>query len=392
MSTGRALDVAVVAACPFPEPRGTPVRVLRLSEAVALHGHRVRVFTYHLGTGRVPESLEVRRTPSIATYRKTTPGPSVQKLLVVDPVLARVLRKSLRERPVDVIHAHHYEGLLVALWGAAGLGIPVVYDAHTMLSTELTGYGIPLPGPLLRVIGRQLDRHVPRRADHVIAVSDTIADKLGAFGVGPDDVTVASDGIEDEFLIEPEGSSLPAAPGGAPTLVFAGNLALYQGIDVLLKALARVRARHPDVGLRLLTDSSFRPYEELARRLGVRDAVAIEHVSLADLPLALRRSEVALNPRVDCDGIPLKLLNYMGAARPVVSFEGSAPVVRNGETGLLVENGSVDGFAEAILQLLADPSRAREIGLAAHRYVKEHHRWSSIATRVEAVYADLVGS
>lgn len=390
LTSDRPLNVLVVAACPFPYPRGTPVRALRMSQAIARRGHRVRVITYHLGQGEVPANLDVRRIPRIATYRKTAPGPSPQKLLVVDPILARTLRREMAAEPADIVHAHHYEGLLTSLWSGVGGRIPIVYDAHTLLSSEVAGYRIPLPSSWLEAAGRRLDRSLPRRADHVIAVTDALAKELTSYGVPAGDVTVASQGIEEEFFVPLESeASVPLDPA-SPTLVYAGNLASYQGIQLLLEAFARVRAAREDVRLRLLTGSSFQPYEERARHLGVRDAVEIEGVSLDELPAAIQRADVAVNPRVACHGFPIKLLNYMAAARPVVSFEGSAPVVRHGETGLLVEGSSIEGFAGAVLELLADPSRARRIGLAGRRYVESHHRWDGIATRVEDVYRKLV--
>ena len=53
MSASASLTIAMVAACPFPAPRGTPIRALRLAEALAARGHRVHVVTYHYGQGEV---------------------------------------------------------------------------------------------------------------------------------------------------------------------------------------------------------------------------------------------------------------------------------------------------------------------------------------------------
>jgi len=44
-----SLRIAMIAACPFPWPRGTPIRIHRIAEAVARRGHAVHVVTYHLG-------------------------------------------------------------------------------------------------------------------------------------------------------------------------------------------------------------------------------------------------------------------------------------------------------------------------------------------------------
>lgn len=376
--------VAVIAACPLPAPRGTPVRILRLSEALAERGHAVHVVAYHLGEGDVSDGVTVHRTPALPTYRRTSPGPSWQKLLLVDPLLVATLRRVLTENRFDVIHAHHYEGLLAALAGARDTGLPVIYDAHTLLGSELPTYRLGLPRIWLRDIGRRLDAWLPRRADRVVAVTEAIAARLAALGVDPERITVASNGIEREFL---EAARLPhAAPREPATLSFAGNLAPYQRVDLLLETFRLVRAARPESRLHVVTGSSFAPYEELARALGVRESLDVVACAPEDVPVRLARSTVAVNPRTECDGIPLKLLNYMASGCAIASFAGAAPILRDGETGALVRDGDTAALAGAIVGLLDDPDRARRLGENAREYVRRHHGWPEVAARVEDVY------
>src|SRR5690242_4427588 len=83
------LRVAVVAACPFPWPRGTPIRIERIADAVARRGHAVHVVTYHLGEDSGNSPFRVHRIRDVPTYRRTGPGPTLRKLLQLDPLLAR---------------------------------------------------------------------------------------------------------------------------------------------------------------------------------------------------------------------------------------------------------------------------------------------------------------
>jgi glycosyltransferase involved in cell wall biosynthesis len=388
VSTDGALHVAVIAACPFPEPRGTPVRILRLSQATARLGHRVSVLTYHFGAGEDPEGLEVRRIPDVPSYSKTGPGPSIPKLTRLDPALTRLLREFLAKEQIDVIHAHHYEGLLVAAAAARGT-VPIVYDAHTMLSTELPEYRFPVPKGVLGGIGEWLDRRIPKRADHIVAVTDTIRHKLVSLGFEPDRITVASQGVEDEFFTGPSTAN-EAAGGASPTIVFAGNLAAYQGIDSLLESFAVVRRARPDARLSILSGSDFDAYEEHSKALGIRDAIEIEAVALSDLPARLEKAAVTVNPRTDCDGIPIKLLNYMATSRPIVSYAGSFPIRGDEPLAVLVPDGDADAFGDAIVALLDDPARAARLGQAGRRYAEAHHRWGTIAERVDGIYRRLV--
>jgi glycosyltransferase involved in cell wall biosynthesis len=384
------LTIAIVAACPFPQPRGTPIRIQRMAEALAERGHDVHVVTYHLGTGVLRAPVTIHRTWPIRTYRMVAPGPSYHKLLLLDPLLAIELRRVLRRFGVSVIHAHHYEGLMVAAAARVGTRIPLVYDAHTLLTSELPSYDMGLPGPLKRVAARQLDRRVPRWCDHVISVTDTIRRKLVDSGTVPESrVTVISNGVEIDLFAAATASERPRVDGQR-MLIFTGNLAAYQRIDLLLRALRRVLDRRRDVRLMIVSESSFAPYESLASELGVREAIDVVAAGFDRIPALLAAADVAVNPRVDCDGIPLKLLNYMAASRPVISFASAAPGVRHRETGWLVPDGDVDAFAEGVLTVLADDSLAERLGRNARSFVEAHHSWQRTAEQTEEVYRGLL--
>jgi glycosyltransferase involved in cell wall biosynthesis len=384
------LRIGIVAACPFPLARGTPVRILRMAEALAERGHEVHVVTYHLGSGAVAPAVHVHRIRDVPSYRKLSPGPSYRKLVQVDPLLARLLRKRLQETPFHVLHAHHYEGALVGAFARRGLDVPMVYDAHTLLMSELPFYPLGLPVGVKRTLGVWLDRSIPRLAEHTVTVTQTIRDRLvNDAGMAAERVTVISNGVELEHF---DPAAHPRAPGvQPPTLVFTGNLAEYQGIDLMLKAFARVLQRVPSARLMIGSDSSFAPYEALAGQLGIRDRVDLIHApTFAELPGLLARGGIALNPRVDCDGVPVKLLNYMAAARPIVSFDTSAPGVTHGDTGWLARSGDTDAFADGVVALLMDREKADRMGQAARDFVARNYRWPVVAERCEALYNQLI--
>lgn len=380
------LNVAVVAACPFPAPRGTPIRIQRLAEEVAESGHRVHVVTYHYGSGKVTPGLSVHRIPTIKSYRKLSPGPTYVKLSLLDPMLTYKLWQVLRHHAVDVIHAHHFEGLLVAAAARLWSGIPLVFDAHTLLTSELPFYPMGLPLRIKQFIAGTSDRHLPVLADHVITVTERIRDRLLRFGaVPPGKVSVIPNGVESHIFA---GSAIKKARciNGNPTLIFTGNLAPYQGIDLMLLALRKVLDQRGDVRLKIVTESSFEQYDALARQLGILSSIDVVPAPFEEVPGLLAGAAVAVNPRTDCDGIPVKLLNYMAAGKPVLSFAGSAPGVRHRETGWLVPDGDIDGFAEGALTLLGNAELAEALGRNARQFVEAQHSWGRSAKMCEAVY------
>jgi glycosyltransferase involved in cell wall biosynthesis len=359
-----------------------------MAEALAERGHDVHVVTYHLGGSEPLRGVDIHRTRNVPFYNKLSPGPSAVKLAVVDPLLALKLRRTLREQRFDVLHAHHYEGLLVAAAARVGTSIPLIYDAHTLLRSELRYYGADMPVNFKARFGGWLDLRLPKLADHTVCVTESIRERLtGPGGLDPERASVIMNGVEVEHFA-------PARAGPRtdprPTVIFAGNLAAYQGVDLLLRAFAKVTTRVTDARLVIASGSSFAEYEPLARELGIRERLELLAPTFDELPALLMSADVAANPRPDGDGVPVKMLNYMAAGRAVVSFAGSAPGVVHRENGWLAARGDVAEFADGLAALLEDPALAREIGQRARQHVLDHCRWSLVAERCEAIYRSLL--
>jgi glycosyltransferase involved in cell wall biosynthesis len=387
-SPPRSLCIAMVAACPFPAPRGTPIRINRMAEALACRGHSVDVFTYHVGVAKGDEPFTIHRIARIPTYNKQDPGPDYQKLLIMDPLLTAKLTWALKGQRYDVIHAHHFEGLLAALPGKALFGTPVVFDVHTLLGSELPSYKLGLPKSWLSGIGGFLDARLPPMSDHIIAVSEEIRmHLLERTGLGAEMISMVPNGIEDHFFDHPE---RPMTGDESPYLVYAGNLAAYQGVDLLLKTFATVRKARPNLRLRMLVGPSLGDYEHAARQLGIRDAIDVSDPEPEQLAAVLAGAAVAANPRGECAGLPQKLLNYMASGCAVVSCAGSAKHVQNGITGLIVVNDDAAAFADAIIRLLDDARFAKQLGEGARMYVRRNLSWDKTAESIEVIYDRLM--
>ena len=73
----------------------------------------------------------------------------------------------------------------------------MIYDAHTTLESELHYYPLGLPKRMCRSLGRMLDRRLPRRASHVIAVSEEISKTLLELAeLSEDEIDVIPNGVE----------------------------------------------------------------------------------------------------------------------------------------------------------------------------------------------------
>ncbi len=379
------LRIWLVAACPFPARRGTPLRIERLSEALERLGHEVEVVSYGIEEPGSSTSLTLHRALDPPRSGTIAPGPTPSKLLRLDPLLARRLRRLLKRRPPDVLHAHHIEALLAAAWARRGLAVPLVYDAHTLIATELPSYA---PAPLrtpLAAAGRLCDRLASRLADGVVGVTGEIVDHFAsALGFPQERMTAALNGVEVEHFAVARNRAQPWR------IVYTGTLAAYQDVDLLLAAFARARAADPRLRLRLCVSGDAEQLRSALARFGIADSVEVEPDDFERLPERLAECQIAALPRRHCPGLPQKLLNYMAAGLAVVASRGAAKVIQHGRTGLVVENGDVAGFARALLALAADPERARALGCAAQDWIRRHHSWDAAAARVEALYRRLL--
>jgi glycosyltransferase involved in cell wall biosynthesis len=379
--------IAMVAACPMPSRRGTPLRIERLAEALAARGHQVELITYHVSDDAQTLDMPVHRIFHRRLYWRMPAGPSPRKLFLYDPALAVKLWQVLAASRFDLVHAHHLEGLLVSLPARLRHRIPIVYDAHTMLSSELPSYGPAFARRAVGAAGSWLDGVLPRGADYIAAVTNDIRDRLiERHGMSPDRISVVTNGVEmARFRV----GARPQTHG-VTRLIYTGTLAAYQDVDLLLEAFAKARHVRTDLRLSMAVSNPFDPYEAQASRLGIREAIDVLPDSFDELPHQLAASAICVLPRMHCPGIPQKLLNYMAAGKAIVCSAGSAKILEHERTGLVITNGDVAAFSQAILRLAGDPPLAHELGNRAREQVEDCYSWGHAAERLERIYEQLV--
>ena len=376
--------IAMVAACPMPARHGTPLRIERLTEALIARGHHVELVTYHVSDDDQQLDFPVHRIFNRRRYWRMPAGPNLRKLALYDPALAAKVWQVLGKSRFDVIHAHHLEGLLVALPSRARHRVPIVYDAHTMLASELPSYGPGVARRVVGTVGRWVDGVLPAMADHVASVTTDIRDRLiERHHLSAERISVVTNGVETECF---QAHPLPRSDG-LVRVIYTGTLAPYQDVDLLLEAFALAHRQRPQLRLCMAVSSPFGPYEAQAARLGIRAAIEMLPDRFELLPQQLADCAMAVLPRLHCDGIPQKLLNYMAAAKGIVSSAGSAKLLTHERTGLIVPNGDVQAFAAGILRLAAEPEYAAALGHAARDYVERNYSWEQAAERLERIYA-----
>ncbi|MFX0125845.1 MAG: glycosyltransferase family 4 protein, partial [Candidatus Hodarchaeota archaeon] len=370
--------------------RGNPIRILDMSLGLHRLGHEFHIASYHLKTTTPTDGLIVHRIPTIPTYKKMGPGPSIQKLLLLDPLLTLKVWRISQRVDFDIIHGHSFEGFLASLPTARIKKKTLIYDAHSTLAGEMPSYDFIN----VKFLMSFLDKKIPEWANHIIAVSDTLKNFLVKNGVD-----------EDKIAVIPTGVNVAQFQGHNPEFVrrrynlrnkkkivmYTGSLANFQGVDYLIDAMKKVIDEYKNVTLLLVGNSNVEKYKGICEKHRMTDNVIITgELPFDEVPLFLASADVAVIPRINCPGIPQKLSNYMAAGKAVVSFEGSAKLLSNAVNGLIVRNGDTKQMANAIVRLLRNEKLKNELGMNAKRTIIGKYDWDTLSRRLENVYTRLL--
>ncbi len=370
----RPLNIAVVGACAYPVPQGSQVYLRNTALALRDAGHSVRLVTYGYGVGEDLSGLPLHRAANVPGARWTGSGPTLAKPLQ-DALLVRTLRQVVRDHRVDIVDAHNYEALAVAL--VAGTR-PIVYHAHNALADELPHY---FPNRAnAAALGRAFDRTLPRRADLVIAPHEELGAYLLGAGCAADRVRTVPPPIDlDSFVASPQKPGIPA-------LLYAGNLDPYQNLDLLGPVMHRVRAAVPEAELVIATGAT--------RSAALLRAAEFGRVVREDsLDAALRDLQcgaIFVCPRISWSGYPMKLLNAMAAGLPIVCSESAGHPFTGEHDALLVADNDAEAFAQAVLRLLRDAGLRARLGAAARHTAERRHSFAAVRVQLDALFRALL--
>ena len=325
-------------------------------------------------------------------------GPSTEKFLL-DFHLLRLLCRVIREEKIDIIHAHNYEGALVGIMAKWLTGKPLLYNAVNLMTNELASYRFIRPTWLANALARGLDWFTPIFPDHIMAVSQELRDWFVTHGVPAAKVDMVPPGIEPDLFAHaaPEKFRQQYGLNGRPVVMYTGVLSAFQRVDYLLRAFAVTLKAQPDALLLmvspLVSESDETQHKRLAQELEISNSVIwiVPH-ALEDLPSYLALADVTVVPRPECPGHPIKLLNYMFAGKPIVSFAGGAKGVRHLHDAFIVPNHDYEALGRGIIALLKDRKLASELGANAHLTVQSDFDWRQICRKIARIYDHLLGA
>jgi glycosyltransferase involved in cell wall biosynthesis len=234
-----------------------------------------------------------------------------------------------------------------------------------------------------------LDRLTARHCDVEVCVSKEVeAFQREKTGLPAAFFRVVENAIDTARFAPPSETARPAGP---PMVVSVGRLNRQKDFPTLLRAWRRVEASRPDARLVIAgSGPQSRDLRALAASLELRNLEFAGFVK--DVPALLHKADLYVQSS-RWEGLPLSVIEAMAARLPVIvtDAQGMRSVIEDGRTGLKVRETDPAALALAILSLLADPSRADRLALAAQAEARTRFSVDRMVDEYAAVYREVLG-
>ncbi len=378
---------------------GMNVYIRALAAALAEDGVEVEIFTRATAAGQ--PAVE-HPSPGVCVHNifagpaRKVPKEELPELL--HSMVAEIdrIRQLQPHGRYDVIHSHYWVSGVAGLELSELWGLPLVHTMHTMAKVKnLLLESGESPEPRRREDG---EHRIVDGATRLIAnTSHEAAELVSHYRADPDRIDVAPPGV-DLAVFTPAFRRRSRAEHGIPPgtfhLLFAGRIQRLKGPQILIKAAALLRARRPDIDLRLTilgAASGAKDFDlaELLSGAGMDD-VASHHppVNAPELASWYRSADVVVMPSYS-ESFGLVALEAQACGTPVVATKvgGLSRAVFDGRTGMLVDGHKAGDWADALEALYDDPETLADMGRAASVHAQDFGWQRTAAITLESYYS-----
>lgn len=370
---GRPLRILRIATDLYPEVTGGgAIHAHLLSKHQAALGHYVTVLTSNHGKTHRPR-VEDRNGYTVIR--------DDEFFRLFDNSITPGTLESVRTRldATDVIHAHShlYFSTNITALGARYVDTPFVVTNHGLISQTAPRWLQSLFIPTVALF-------TFNTADRILCYTETDRERLRNWKVTKP-ISVITNGI-DCTQFSPD-DSVPTSQ----QLLFVGRLNHAKGLQFLIEAFNRLRAKWPGLQLKVIGEGSNRhKYENRCANLNITTDVSfLGEIPYEEMPKHYRQSQVFVLPSLN-EGLPRTVLEALACEVPVVtsSLPQLKPVVEG--AGFTVETESVSGLVEAIDRLLMDPTRRKRMGRTGRQRVVNEYSWTGTVEKTTATYFELI--
>ena len=362
-------------------------KVVQIVEDMKVGGQEAIIAS--LARGLDPETFDVRVWCTQAGGRLAdelqSEGYDVQVLGLVG--LRRLqdvvrLTKQLRDEEIDVVHTHAWGGGLIGRFAALNSRSPVVVGHVHGIYNYISKVHLLLDAALCRASTVTICCSRAAR-DFVVEQQCVPAEKVTVIYNGIDLSPFHERPAEEKAAVRQE---LGVETDG-PVVGSVGHLLTHKGHEHLVRAFPQVLKAMPRARLLLVGEGKKRDeLAQLAEDLGVAESTIFTGVR-RDVPKLLSIMDVFVLPSLN-EGLGMATIEAMASRVPVVASRvgGIPEIVRDRETGLLVEPGSPEQLAEAILEILVYPEWGEKLCEAGRDLCRQDFNVEGMVGKVSMLY------
>jgi len=376
---------------------GVEKHLLELSKALVCQGVQVHVLTAQLEGTKAFEDfsgVKVHRVPCTELRLPTLYPPPA----IIAPGVYAKISELDKKYDFDVIHLQDrwFPDFSIALAYAKSVGKPFVVTLHNARPLGIAPHYTVFGSIYDALIGKP----VLEKADLVICVSKWAVGDIANYGIPVSRMTAIHNGIsvKDYGYSAAKATAFRKQYGftkDQPLMLFVGRVIRQKGIDLLLKASAKIFSQTPDARLVIVGRGGWlEKMKALAQKLGIADKVLfLGFLSEDELKSALCGADVFVLPSL-WEVLPVSILEAMASSRPVVCSDvgGNSELVRDGFNGFLVRKGDVAGLVSSVQRVLADKKLAARLGANGRRRAEKEFGWPLIASQTIDAYTALIAS
>jgi len=349
----------------------------------------------------------------------------LQAVYSVHPQLMRKLESILAEHKPDLVHVEHLRGAQYGLhlrsnvmgFSQATARIPIIWDSVDCIShlfQQAAQHSRSVQGRVMTRLDlprtRRYEGWLVHQFDRVLVTSPADKAALAQLAVQANGQSVGINGgkvcheIDEKLQVLPNGVDLEYFAANNTCLdctrvVFTGKMSYHANVTaakyLVEEIMPLVWARRPDAELWIVgkdpsTQVRMLASDKASYPIDAPQGRVIVTGSVPDIRPYLYQAAVAVAPIVYGAGIQNKVLEAMACGTPVVASQQAASAldVENGRELLVAKDAP--SFAEAIVSLLDNPQRRKELSQTGRNYVEETHSWYYASAALEQVYAKAI--
>jgi glycosyltransferase involved in cell wall biosynthesis len=306
----------------------------------------------------------------------------------------------------DIIYARDFHTVIIALFPRLIFKKKLIFEVNGIANEE---QGLKSDSILNRIfvfLIRKAEEMATKHSESIISVTSRIGAYLVQnYNCSPHKVKVVANGVDtkrfhpihDDALLEIWGKKL-GIKSGETVIGFVGNIAPWQGVDILIESALRLLAKNETLKFLIVGEGFLRPLlmDKVSDSGFKGNIIFTGMVKHEDIPFLINLTDICVAPfvsrrnRKTGTGSPIKVFEYLACGKPIVSskFEGLEFIEAEG-VGRLTEPEDIICLEEALNELIKDPQMRANMGQRGAEIARERHDWEWSVKKIEEVLKGL---